>query len=1423
MNNTQGALHFNATIDYQQLKASVAQMRQEIDALSRNTMQRTNEMQSGFKNLAAGIGAYFSAQALGGLVREIINVRGEFQKTEIALATMLKSSTAAKDLMAQMSDLAAKTPFSFQEVSAGAKQLLAFQVPANEVVNTLKRMGDIAAGVGVPLERINMIYGQVKAKGRLQGEELLQFMEAGIPMADELAKVLGVSSSEVSKLASNGQISFEQTKQALFNLTNQGGMFFNMMENTSKSLSGQVSNLGDAWDRMLNDIGKSQEGILSGGIGAITALVENYQTVIDVLTVLVSTYGAYRIAVLLASQAQAGSVTMNAIAGFQNLINVLRGATVAQGTLNAVTMANPYVLLFTAIVAVGSALYVWQKNTSEQVVVQEKLNSLMEKSKKDLSDFKSKTQQYIEVARNDKSLKEDSFKAYMALQKMYPNVLKNIDLEKFKKMELIEIEKLLSKAQNAKEENALVQNIKVAQKEANRLKAIIAEIDDKENIGFFSMTEAKDAEDALKVVNSELGKMEAQYIAIQNAEAMSNMTLQEQQVYLQNQKAELERILEAKDKTKNKLLDINSLSDIGRQIFANWNVNQLQNQLNTVRNDIVSIMSQINNVKPPTANKSFWKKQKEDAEKAIDALVGGKNNPLAAKYIQQIREADRNLKNYDYSEPKKTEIQKEKPKSYKKVEEKYAQGSIKEYQRLLSKVEEERSKTDSRQLQKIAKLNERWLLLKKQMAEAEKAITIKTFDEEMEYMEEQYQLRDQLIQQGVDKAKANALTGLTGKDEKYIDYLKRTRDALAQLNEEGKSSPETAKNLNSINEQIADFYGKEKFIDNVNKRLEELKSKYSGQELIDKLSEEKSKPVLTNDRFVSEKEIQERNNILNKEIRQQEEILEKGFAEMIASHESFEKKISDLKKRHAKNRESQAYLNLNDSDKAAVEDSMAKEISDLTMEAYKASDAWGEVFTDMNVVASRQLIQFRGILEQRLSESKSIEEKIQLGEFIKRINETLQNRNPYITIRNGVKSLGDESLSSEKKLLLLGNAIEAANGYLDDMSGLINDVENVLGNLGISSNNAMVDILSNIRATIEGTKEAMQGFKDFKEEKKIYQEAKEAGDNLGKVMGAIGMVGAAVKIVSGAVKALSGWLSGDNKKERAIKQQAAGIKELETRYNALAFAAERAIGAQKYDGQRDLIKNLEQQKIAIQTMANLEKNKKKADSAKIAEYNAQITGIEQSITKLKEGIIDDVLQTDLKGMAQAFGDALLEAFKKGETGAQALDKVVNNMVQNMLKNQLYKALESQLEPLRKKMLQSMGFNSDGTGSFDGLSEAEIAELKAMAAQAQAQGQQFINSYADIFKDLQDPAQSQGVKGDIKGITEKTAGALEAQINAMRVMVAEILLQKKQDDQTFKQALQVWVQIEMNTRPIKDIHKEIKELNSKVSAGAAGIP
>lgn len=177
MQENEGKLLFEVRADQSDIKKDIEAIKKQFESLTKKTQEEGEKQAQVWQNLIKGATAYFTFQGASAFIKQVIAVRSQFQQLEIAFGTMLKSKEKANALMAQMTDLAAKTPFGLQEVSEGAKRLLAFQVPAEEVTETLRRMGDVAAGLGVPMERLIHVYGQVKAQGRMFTNDLYQFME----------------------------------------------------------------------------------------------------------------------------------------------------------------------------------------------------------------------------------------------------------------------------------------------------------------------------------------------------------------------------------------------------------------------------------------------------------------------------------------------------------------------------------------------------------------------------------------------------------------------------------------------------------------------------------------------------------------------------------------------------------------------------------------------------------------------------------------------------------------------------------------------------------------------------------------------------------------------------------------------------------------------------------------------------------------------------------------------------------------------------------------------------------------------------------------------------------------------------------------------------------------------------------------------
>ena len=310
MKNIDGALGFEATLDIDDFNVSAQAMERHIRQISTNVQAESADMEQSLMEFAQKgamyIQTYLVGQGMMNLLNSIVQVRGQSQQLEIAFGTMLGSEEKANALMQQMINTAAHTPFDLQGVAEGAKQLLAYGESADKVNDTLVRLGNIASGLSIPLNDIVYLYGTTMVQGRLYAQDVRQFTGRGIPLVKELAEMYGKTANEINDMVSAGKIGFEDVQKVLNKLTNEGGQFYNLMEKQSASLTGMISNLEDAWDSMLNDIGKQNQDAFAGAIESATYLVEHYQTIINVLKAVAIGYGSVKAAIVLNTLATKG-------------------------------------------------------------------------------------------------------------------------------------------------------------------------------------------------------------------------------------------------------------------------------------------------------------------------------------------------------------------------------------------------------------------------------------------------------------------------------------------------------------------------------------------------------------------------------------------------------------------------------------------------------------------------------------------------------------------------------------------------------------------------------------------------------------------------------------------------------------------------------------------------------------------------------------------------------------------------------------------------------------------------------------------------------------------------------------------------------------------------------------------------------------
>jgi len=1500
MNTIQGALYFGAGIDLNQWRRDISSMRQDISGLSQTVSRESQNMDSSFKNLSVGIASYFSASALKSFVMEMINVRGEFQKTEIAFATMLGDAGKAQALMGQMVDLAAKTPFSLQDVSSGAKQLLAFQIPANQVVDTLTRLGNIAAGLSVPLERINLVYGQVKAKGKLMGDDLRQFTEAGIPMVAELAKKFNKTTSEISAMVSAGKIGFKDVKDVLFAMTNEGGMFFNLMEKQSKSLSGQVSNLGDTWDQMLNEIGESQESVLSDGVQGLIYLVEHYQDVAKVLLTLIEIYGAYRAALIVTSLLQSGMTSPAIIQGFANLIRIIRGATVAQEALNAASLRNPYILLATLIAALiavtynyraelGELIGIIEKQTSAQKAQEAVMNSYNDSFGKGVSQTKASITELINIIRNENSSLEQRKQAYERLIAIDPSFRGTLDAQ-----------------------------YRATRQLGNALDFVIGKID------AFAMAQAKAAAATkfLEASFEEQFKAGALKTQVSDADAEAKKWRKLDEDARKSGKASLEYQRKAYDaerkrdalakKWREQQNLANEKTSISNTIIRNNNTEIAQKE-----KQLAQLEREIKLGKDSGEVLDLKKKQAEKLAKELtgfkpEILKSEEDKPASLGYVEQIQaqideleeaykkapnasQARRIKENIAKLQAKLDALNPKKDKKENQLAEIFPENSIKDLERKAQLIAEalqtvENGVVKLRKLDKYGKdkdkkgnplftgenvsieeAKKRLQNINQLLEEKRKEIEVKSFEEQLIETERLWKAKYLIAKHYGDDIANAQFPELKGS---YYDDISRQFNALDDKRREGVTLTDSELNQwEKLKNVLSTLTGEKdaltKFNDSIDRALQKLPSINDQIEYLQSLRDSQDNTGVSNGFFAAadeklQEKIQEQRSIYDSFLKEQRSFEEKKI--------EIEKKYDDIRKRNASNKKLTPEKKTELDNQANKE--QAKEISGLSLELFQKTDLWVKAFGDLEKVGPKTLKKIRegfaNILKSDQALALKPEDLKVVQDAMTKLNDQIENRNPFDAIGVSIKKYNEEKKKLAEAEKKYGKGVKEYNEQLDSTRVALSEVFTVTGAtadatvafasqlggaLGVLSQEAQ-DTLKDVQQLFDGIVNAVAGY---------------ASGDYAKMAGGIVQMAAS----------LTKLMNGDVDREKHIRKWQRAIEDLKASYDELLNVIEKTAGESALQMQRQLISNLREQQDLLIKMRQEENDKKSVDSEKTASYSQQIQEINNKIEEIVDNFKTSVTTIEFKDLAQKMADALIQAFGQGEDAAKAFDKVVDDVMRNAVANALkIKFLEPAVKDMVDALYSSMGFgNVDTTaaaqklketqdmlaevnkklgqgfwnnpdeflnldqerkkleqlisdlkqqiaasnisGSFDGLTEEEREKIKAMGTDAMAQYTAALEQYKELFGESAENAQ--GLKGDIKGITEKTAGALEAQFNAIRINVVEVLKIMQGNQLVSNNQTLILSQIEFNTRNLIQMRKDLAELNSKTKNQLAGIP
>lgn len=660
--------------NFSALERQLSRTTQEFDRLIQQAATAATQMQNttininhttsslgGMNSMLAKIGG---TVALSKLASDIIRVRGEFQAADTAIQTLLGSKEKADALMKQVREYAKISPLEFSDVTAATQMMLGFNIEAEKVPRYLQAIGDVAMGDTQRFNSLTLAFSQMSAAGKLMGQDLNQMINAGFNPLQIMSEKTGKSIAALKDEMSKGAVSAEMVQQAFIDATSAGGKFYQMSENASKTINGQLSMMQDAMDAAFNEMGQKSEGVIMKGIQMTTSLIENYETVGKVLVGLVATYGAYRTAVMLVTMA----TSKHTIAEV-TLTNARVLARKAQLALNAAMLTNPYVLLATAVIGFGAAMWALHDSTSAAEKAQKRFDEQKEQSVKKEQEHKQRLEELVSAIQNEYTSSMDRVKAMKAIKDEYPVLFQKYIDEKGHIRDLIALWKEYNEEvgkEKVKENKSNYSNSQKLISEYEQVIGLWKRFGEDPNFHKNSLNESekqladKYKNETLSTLKSKLDE-ERNVLRNYQKEVRSDELSQWQldlkkntDVQIKSELNEMKRLQQARKNNKWYSLNVGVGSLKGATTES-----ELQNRIDVLESELNS-----RNSKTETKNKSYWTNQKKEAEKNLESIASSQKKLMDAgnfkgidaavvksykDNVKKLKEAEKELKVYDTS------------------------------------------------------------------------------------------------------------------------------------------------------------------------------------------------------------------------------------------------------------------------------------------------------------------------------------------------------------------------------------------------------------------------------------------------------------------------------------------------------------------------------------------------------------------------------------------------------------------------------------------------------------------------------------------------------------------------------------------------------------------------------------------------------
>lgn len=1369
------------------------------------TMSSQSRIAGGLKNQIANV---YSIYTLERFVRGLYTIGGEFQKQRIALTSILGDSMKAETIFNRIKDLAVVSPFQFKELASYAKQLSAYSIPYEELYDTTKRLADISAGVGVDMGRIILAYGQVRSAAFLRGQELRQFTEAGIPLVDELAKrftkLTGVvtSAGDVFDKISRKEVSFGMVKDVLWELTDEGGKFYNMQEALAESLAGKWSNLQDAWDVMMADIAEGNSGVLSDSLELLTELMKHWKAMAAILGTLVGAYGFYKTAVIAVNAAHKATIAINTLTNIINMTRAMQGLTavtkaqaVAQGILNAVTAANPWMVLITVFGGlVGLYLTLREKTKSAADTIRE-FNVQVQEQNEKISEAKNKANSYISTMFDTSKAVDARRMAYEKLQGIYPSIFKNMSYEQALLKGQIELLNMSNRAaRTTARETARI----------NLEKAYQGLIDAERGV--------KDAE--LYSVASDGHIMDTKMLR----EAKNQLDIARSIV--KEAKEDFTTILSVTD-------------DIDKNIKSAWFTTAKE-----IAGDMNSLIP-----KDDEAYEEYSNRVKEERENADKTLKGfKKGNPYSEETVrnaQKVFDVSKKIMDTLGVLGKSSGGEKDPIAEQWKARTDLIDKAVSSYEKWRKIEGEEAASQRVKGISEFAPIFDKngVNLDLKDPSRAYKYIQGQ-LDRSKEKQEDLYvSLGVKIDKAGIDSAKKevdNALKEI----EKYVSQTGEKWDLYKKLfNASGNKS---------LSMNIA-FGGEVSFksvVDDLrnqlSKALENTESKFSVTDVLAMKEDDVKKQF-------GEGVILKLYQSINEESKKMRSESLENLLGMIEDYKDYAQKIKDIERNLQKDLadiESQrGQLGEEATDRliAQRKKKASEDAASTKFEQFKSSEDWAKTFDDLDRLSSATLSRLIKNLEEfknTTGQSLKVNEFKELVNVLKKLRDESESRNPFKTLSDGIKeyaeateklkkaqkelgfiqdggevttSISETSHTETKKtdsglsyqtkvvdkltpkLKTLADAEKEVTDAQDKQNeasdkvrvgfGDIVDMANLLiGTLGDLG--SAFDALGNdsIGDTLSTVQEVAGGLLNTAQSGATLFAGISSGNPMAIMQGATGVVSGITGIIGSIAKAH------DKKLDKAIQRSQLEVKKLSNDYKNLQSVIERQLGAVTQSQSKEMIANLQKQQEEVQKQMEAEQDKKDSDASKIEDYKQQYIELGEQIKYFYEDLASEQFGIDLKGWSDQISEALVNAFANGEDAAKAFDDTVADIMRNVIKEMIsLNVIKPAMDKLRDYLFGDKGIFTDSSAGGTNLTEQEAAGLMQQLGSLRGT----ISDSKKIWDYLNAAAKKMGIsleetnasntlsKGIQENITEETANILASYINGIRadVSVKRALLEK----------------------------------------------